>query len=387
MNFPDQCNYGVSMNLTWVEVNLDAISHNINQIKGLVESKGSKLLAVIKDNAYGHGAIEVAKLANKIPVHKLGVATLVEAIELRQSGVNSPILVLGTTFPDHAEEIIKNDITQTVCDLKICKKLSETAKKLHKRAKVHIKVDTGMGRIGIHYKDAFNFIKAVKQFPEIDMEGIFTHFAVADIEESYTNLQIERFQSVISNIEKSNIYIPIKHTANSSSIMNFPASYFDMVRPGIAIYGIYPCQNPKIKIELKPALSLKTKVVYIKELPQGESISYGRTYITKRNTKIATIAIGYGHGLSRKLSNTGEVIIRGKKAPIIGTICMDQSLCDITHIQDVSVGDEVVVIGRQGNEEITVGDLADKIGTIPYEVLCNINERIPRLYLYDNFER
>ncbi len=373
------------MNLTWVEVNLDAISHNINQIKCLVEKKGSKLLAVVKDNAYGHGAIEVAKLAGKIPVYEIGVATVDEAIELRQAGINLPILVLGTTLPEYAEDIIKNNVTQTVCDLNICKKLSETAKKLHKRAKVHVKVDTGMGRIGIHYEDTLDLIKSINQFPELEIEGIFTHFAVADTEESYTNLQIERFQSIISNIEKNNICIPIKHSANSSAVLNFPSSYFDMVRPGIAIYGIYPCHNPKIKIDLKPALSLKTRVVYLKEVPEGESLSYGRTYFTRKNTKVATIAIGYGHGLNRKLSNIGEVIIRGKKAPIIGTICMDQSLCDVSHIADISVGDEVVVIGKQGDEEITADDLANKIGTIPYEILCNINERIPRLY--NNIER
>ncbi len=375
------------MNLTWVEVNLDAISHNINQIKGLVEKKGSKLLAVVKDNAYGHGAIEIANLAHKIPVHKLGVATVAEAIELRQAGISLPILVLGTTLPGDAEEIVKNDITQTVCDLNICKKLAEIARKLHKRAKVHVKVDTGMGRIGIRYESAFDYIKTIKQIPELDIEGIFTHFAVADTEENYTNLQIKRFCSIISMIEKNDIYIPIKHAANSSAILNFPESYFDMVRPGIAIYGIYPCQNSKIKLYLKPALSLKTRVVYLKEVPQGESLSYGRTYVTQRTTKVATIAIGYGHGFNRKLSNNGEVIIRGKKAPIIGTICMDQSLCDVTHIKDVSVGDEVVVIGRQGEEEIKSDDLADRIGTISYEILCNINERIPRLYLYNDSER
>ena len=375
------------MNLTWVEIDLNAISHNINQIKSLIENRGSKLLAVVKDDAYGHGAIEVARLADKIPVYKLGVATIFEAIELREAGVYLPILVLGTTLPDHAEEIIKNDITQTVCDLDICKKLAQTARKLHKRAKVHVKVDTGMGRIGIHYESAVDYVKKIKQFPELDIEGIFTHFAVADTEENYTNLQIDRFQSVISMIEKNNIYIPIKHSANSSAILNFPESYFDMVRPGIAIYGIYPCHNSRINLCLKPALSLKTRVVYIKEVLQGESLSYGRTYVTQRTTKVATIAIGYGHGLNRKLSNNGEVIIRGKKAPIIGTICMDQSLCDVTHIKDVSVGDEVVIIGKQGTEEIKADDLADKVGTIPYETLCNISRRVPRIYLYNDSER
>lgn len=375
------------MSLTWVEVNLNAISHNINQIKSLVEKKGSKLLAVVKDNAYGHGAIEIANLASKIPVYMLGVATLDEAIELRQAGIESPILVLGTMLPDHAEDIIKNDIIQTVCDLNICKPLAETAKKLHKKAKVHVKVDTGMGRIGIYYEDAVNFIKTIRQFSELNIEGLFTHFAVSDTEKDYTNLQIERFRSVISIIEKNGIHIPIKHAANSSAIINFPQSYFNMVRPGIAIYGIYPCQNPKIKLELKPALELKTRIIYLKEVPPGFSLSYGRTYVTQKTTKVATLAIGYGHGFNRKLSNKGEVIIRGKKAPIIGTICMDQSLCDVTHIQDVSVGDEVIVIGRQRDEEITADDLSHKIGTISYEILCNINERIPRLYLCSDFER
>ena len=369
--------------LTWAEINLDAISHNLRQIKSLVEPKGAKVLAVVKDNAYGHGALEVARIAESENVSMFGVATVEEAVYLRQEGIKKPILIFCCILPEQADNVMYYDITQTVCDLNIPHALSESAKKLDKTAKIHVKVDTGMGRIGVACDKAIDLIKQIIQLPNIIVDGIYTHFSVADEEESYTNIQIERFNSILSELKELNINIPIRHSANSAAILNFPSSYYDMVRPGIAIYGLPPCDKPCYPIDLKPALSLKTRIVYIKKMPVGSSISYGRTYITDKPSLIATIAVGYGHGYNRKLSNKGEVLIGGKRAKIIGTICMDQCLCDVTHVPEASIGDDVVLIGKQGDQEITADELADKIGTISYEILCGINANVKRKYIGD----
>lgn len=358
--------------LTWAEIDPNAISHNLNQIKNIIEPEGSSVLAVIKDNAYGHCAVEVAHTIEPY-VRMFGVATVEEALQLHQANIKTPVLVFCCILPEQSDDVVRYDITQTVCDLHTCEVLSDSAKHLEKKARVHVKVDTGMGRIGVTCDKAVELIKKITQLPYLVVDGIFTHFAVADTDENYTKLQIEQFNMVLSALKDTGINIPIRHAANSAGILNFPSSYYDMVRPGIALYGLYPCENPYQKIDLKPALSLKTRIVYLKELNAGQSISYGRTYITGKPTKIATLAVGYGHGYSRKLSNNSEVLVRGKRAQITGVICMDQCLCDVTDIPNVSVGDEVVLIGRQGDQEITADEIAGKIGTISYEVLCGIN--------------
>lgn len=364
--------------LTWAEINLDAISHNLRQIKSLVEPKGAKVLAVVKDNAYGHGALEVARIAESENVSMFGVATVEEAVYLRQAGIKKPILIFCCILPEQAEDVVNYDITQTVCDLNICHALSESAKKLDKKAKIHVKVDTGMGRIGVACDKAVDLIKQIIQLPNIIVDGIYTHFSVADVDENYTKLQIKRFDTVLSCLKQENIHVPLRHSASSSAILKHPSSYYDMVRPGIALYGYLPCEGNNI--QLKPALSFRTRIVYIKKMPVGSSISYGRTYITDRSSLVATIAVGYGHGYNRKLSNKAEVLIRGKRAKIIGTICMDQCLCDVTHIPEASIGDEVVLIGKQGDQEITADELANKVGTISYEILCGINANVKRVY-------
>ena len=381
---------GKRLMLTWAEIDLGAISHNLHQIKNRVEPNGARVLAVVKDNAYGHGAVEVARTAASVPVDMLGVATVEEAVELRRAGIDLPILVLCCVLPGQVGEIVWHDITQTVCDLSICEALSKAADRSDKQAKVHIKVDTGMGRIGVRYDEVADFAKSIVQLPRLAIEGIFTHFASAETDEAFTNLQLERFSSVISHLDSMGIHIPLRHAANSAAVLGLPASYsgsagvpsassLNIVRPGLTIYGLYPSGSPR-EIDLKPALSLKTRVVYLKEVPAGWSISYGRTYITEEPTVVATLAIGYGHGYNRRLSNNGEALIRGVRAPIIGTVCMDQCLCDVTHIPDVSIGDEVVLIGRQEDEEITADEVAQKAGTISYEILCAISAGVPRIY-------
>jgi alanine racemase len=365
--------------LTWAEIDLEAISHNLRQIKGKIEPYGAEILAVVKDNAYGHGAVEVAQVAADIPVYMLGVATVEEGIELRAAGIDLPILNLCCILPEQARQVVQHDITQTVCDLNVCESLSREADNLGKQARVHVKIDTGMGRIGVRYDEAAGFMKTIAQLPRLNVEGAFTHFAVAESDEAFTHLQLDRFNSVISDLDSIGIHIPLKHAANSAATLGLPESYFNMVRPGLAIYGIHPSETLR-ETQLKPALSLKTRVFYLKEVPPGWSISYGRTYITEKPTVVASLAIGYGHGYNRRLSNSGEVLIRGTRAPIIGTVCMDQCLCDVTHIPGVSMGDEAVLIGRQGNQEITADDVAERIGTIPYEILCAINARVPRIW-------
>ncbi|MGB9598164.1 MAG: alanine racemase, partial [Candidatus Poribacteria bacterium] len=345
--------------LTWTEIDLDAILYNLRQIRNLVEPKGAKVLAVIKDNAYGHGSLEVAKTVENDNVIMFGVATVEEAIQLRQGGINKPILIFCCILPEQAELVVYYDLTQTVCDLNICYALSSSAMKIGKVAKVHIKVDTGMGRIGIHCDKVIELIEQINRIPNIKIEGIYTHFSASDIDQDYTLLQIDRFNSVLSCLKKNDIHISIKHSASSSAIINYPSSYYDIVRPGIALYGYLPFITDKI--QLKPTLSFKTRIVYIKEVPSGTSISYGRTYITDKITKVATLAVGYGQGYNRKLSNQADVIIRGKRAKIIGTICMDQCLCDVTNIPEASIGDEVILIGTQGDQTITADELAKKI--------------------------
>lgn len=365
--------------LTWAEIDLKAISHNLRQIKARVKPDGAHIMAVVKDNAYGHGAVEVSRVAAHVPAQMLGVALVQEALELRQAGINLPILALCCILPEQVEEVVLHDITQTVCDLKICEALSKAASRLGKPARIHIKIDTGMGRIGVRYDRAIELVKDIARIPYLTMAGIFTHFAAAGTDESFTGLQLKRFNYVVSHLKDMDIRIPLRHAANSDAVLARPDSYFDLVRPGLMIYGLYPSGLPH-GMKLKPALSLKTRVVYLKEVPAGWDISYGRTYRTKKPSIIASLAIGYGHGYSRKMSNSGEAIVRGAKAPIIGAVCMDQCLCDVTHIPGVSIGDEAVLIGRQGNEEITADDVAQKAGTISYEILCAISTRVPRIH-------
>ena len=365
--------------LTWAEIDLKAISHNLRQIEARVEPRGAGVLAVVKDNAYGHGAVEVARIAAGVPVQMLGVAIVEEALELRRAGIDLPILMLCCVLPEQAKEAIRHDVTQTVCELQICQALSKEADRLGRQAKVHVKIDTGMGRIGVRYDEAVELVKSIAQLPGLTIEGISTHFASAEADRDFTDLQLERFNSVISHLNSVGIHIPLRHAANSAACLSLPNAYFDLVRPGLMIYGLYPSGSPR-EIELKPALSLKTRVVYLKKAPAGWDISYGRTYTTKQPSIIASLAIGYGHGYNRKMSNSGEAIIRGVKAPIIGSVCMDQCLCDVTNIPGVSIGDEAVLIGRQGDEEITTYEVAQKAGTISYEILCGINARVPRVY-------
>ncbi|MBA7498203.1 Alanine racemase 1 [subsurface metagenome] len=368
---------------TWTEVNLDAIAQNVRNIKKLIGEK-KELMAVVKGNAYGHDILEVSSVVLKNGASRLAVARLEEGIFLRKAGIVIPILILGLTLKQQAELLVSYNITPTVCEYEIIEKLSESATKEDKVVKVHLKVDTGMRRIGIFSHDILRFIKRVRALKNVEIEGIFTHFSVADEKDkTYTEKQFRKFMGVLTTLEKEGIRIPIKHVSNSATLLDLPHMWLDLVRPGISMYGLYPSTEVQKTIKLIPAHSFKTRIVFLKELPMGESIGYGRTYTTnQRRTKVASLPLGYADGYNRLLSNQVEVLVRGRRFPIIGRICMDQTMIDVTNLPQVEIGDEVVLWGRQGEEEITVEEIAEKIGTINYEIVhMPDKKRVPKLFI------
>jgi alanine racemase len=368
---------------TWTEVNLDAIAQNVRNIKKLIGEK-KELMAVVKGNAYGHDILEVSSVVLKNGASRLAVARLEEGIFLRKAGIVIPILILGLTLKQQAELLVSYNITPTVCEYEMIEKLSESAIKEDKVVKVHLKVDTGMRRIGIFSHDILRFIKRVRALKNVEIEGIFTHFSVADEKDkTYTEKQFRKFMGVLTTLEKEGIRIPIKHVSNSATLLDLPHMWLDLVRPGISMYGLYPSTEVQKTIKLIPAHSFKTRIVFLKELPMGESIGYGRTYTTnQRRTKVASLPLGYADGYNRLLSNQVEVLVRGRRFPIIGRICMDQTMIDVTNLPQVEIGDEVVLWGRQGEEEITVEEIAEKIGTINYEIVhMPDKKRVPKLFI------
>ncbi|RKY78691.1 alanine racemase [candidate division KSB1 bacterium] len=367
------------MRPTVAEINLSAIEFNLQQIKDKVAP--AKIMAVVKANAYGHGALEVSRKVLETGASYLGVALLEEGVELRSQGIQAPILVFGGFFPDEAEEFLQHGLEVTLYNEENLFALTPAAQKLNQKARVHIEVDTGMGRVGVPWQKATSFVKRVWKTPEIEVIGLYTHLATADErDKTFANLQLTRFRSVIEQLGKEGINIPIKHAANSGAILDLPDSYFDMVRPGIIIYGYYPSLETSESLPLRPAMRLKSTILHVKEVSAGTSVSYGREFITPRTTRIVTIPVGYADGYNRLLSNRGEVIIRGKKYPVVGRVCMDQIMVDVGEDVDVEVGDEVVLWGQQGDVEISVYDLCRKLQTIPNEVCCWVSSRVPRVY-------
>lgn len=363
---------------TWAEIDLRAIEYNYRQVKRLV-GKPTNIMVVVKANAYGHGTVEVSAVLEKLGVDYLGVATTDEAVRLRDHGIKTPILVLGSVLPEEVRILIEKDITLTLCSEDLLKAIRSQTSNGY-RAKVHIKIDTGMGRIGIWHEEALNFIKNLVQDKKVFIEGIYTHFSSAGRDDFFTNYQIEAFEKLLAQLEGFDVRIPLRHAANSIATVDFRRSHMNLVRPGLIIYGMYPKYTfPKL-IRLKPAMSLKTKIVYIKDTPPGRSISYGRTYVTQKHTKIATLPIGYADGYARNLSNKADVLIHGRRAKVVGKVTMDQMMIDVGHIRGVKLGDEVVLIGRQGRNEIRLEKLARLAETIAYEFVCGISNRVPRVY-------
>lgn len=371
----------INIRPVWAEIDLDCIKDNIREIR---KSMGEKeIIAVVKADAYGHGAIDIAPVLLENGADKLAVAVITEALELRKSGIDAPIIILGYTPVNFAEELIKEDIEQTVYDLEYAKKLSEVAIENCTDINIHIAIDTGMGRIGfLPNEEGIKAVEAISKLDNINIKGIFTHFATADEKDKeYTNYQVNKFNNFIRILEKKNINLGYKHLSNSAAILDIKEAHFDAVRPGIILYGYYPSNEVnRKKIKLKPALTLKSQIVHVKELPEGEYISYGRKYKTQRTSIIATLPIGYADGYTRALYGKAQVIVNGKLAPVVGRICMDQCMIDVTEVGPVKVGDEVILLGEQNEVKFDADDIAELIGTINYEVVCMIGKRIPRVY-------
>jgi len=367
----------VSYRPTWAEVNLDNIAHNFAQVKKLTGPK-VKVMACVKADAYGHGIIPVSKRLESCGADYLAVACIDEGIKLREDNVKLPILILGMIFEKDVPALFEYNLIPTVCTEELAIAVNDYALEAKLKAKVHIKVDTGMNRIGVLHNNALDFIRKVSKLKFIDIEGLFTHLACADVNNDYTQIQLNLFNQLIRQLKKEGINIPLVHAANSMGVIGYKESHFNMVRPGLMLYGLYPKRN--LKIDLKASLGLKTKVVYIKKLPKGQGISYGHIYITKKSTTIVTLPIGYGDGYPRNLSNRAWVLIGGRRFKISGRICMDQIMVDVGSAK-VNIGDEVVLIGAQGKNKITAEELAENSGTISYEIVCGLGSRIPRIYI------
>lgn len=363
---------------TWVEIDLDALAYNLAQVRKFISDR-TKILVCVKKDAYGHGLVPVARRLILEGADYLGVAGIHEAIMLREENISQPILVLGTVLPSAVEPIVKYNLTQAVCSEELAAALNKKAKSLNKKTNIHIKVDTGMGRIGVLYNDALKFIKKINTLKFLNIQGVFTHLPCADNNPEFTRYQIGLFNQLRDQLKKAKMRVPLYHAANSMGIIAYKESHFNLVRPGLMVYGLYPKED--LKIKLKPALSLKSRIVYLKRVPKGYGISYGHTYYTKKETTIATLPVGYGDGYLRILSNKADVLIRGKRFRVAGNICMDQTMVDINDLK-VRVGEEVVLLGSQGRKEkITAQELACLADTIPYEIVCNIGNRLPRVYL------
>lgn len=368
----------------WAEIDLDAIKYNIDSIKRRVDTK--ELIAVVKADAYGHGALDVSKTLVENGATKLAVAVITEAMELRHGNINTPIMILGYTPLEFAADLINYDIEQTIFDLEYAKKLSEIALNLGKKAKVHVALDTGMGRIGFLINDnSLNEILKISSLKGLEVVGIFTHFATSDeSDKNYSNKQYKKFTDFNEKLISKGVNIPLKHVSNSGAIIDMPNTYLDGVRAGIVLYGYYPSEDVlKQNLDLKKAITIKTQVAHVKILDKNEYVSYGRKFKTERKSIIATLPIGYADGYSRALTGKAKVIINGKFAPVVGIICMDQCMIDVTDIGDVHVGDEVIVLGKDKDLKFDADDMAKAMGTINYEVLCMIKQRIPRVYIED----
>lgn len=369
----------------WAEIDLDAIAYNMKNIKNLANH--NEVIAVVKADCYGHGSLDVVPTLLENGASRLAVAVLTEGIELRNNNVKAPIMILGYTPLYLGEELIKYDMEQTIYDLEYANELSEIALSLNKKAKVHIAIDTGMGRIGfLPNKKSIQDVVTICSLKGLDVIGIFTHFSTSDEKnKEYTNEQFKKFTEFTKTLSRLEINIPLKHVSNSGAIMDMPETYLDAVRAGIILYGYYPSSEVnKNNLLLKPALTLKANITRIQEMDKDMYISYGKTFKTQRKSLIATLPIGYADGYSRLLAQGAKVIINGKFAPVVGRICMDQCMIDVTDIGDINVGDEVIILGTQENLKLDADDLAEMMGTINYEILCMLKYRIPRVYLKNN---
>ena len=370
----------------YAKIDLDAIAYNMEQMKQNIRPE-TKVMAVIKADGYGHGAVQIAEMMERWNyIWGFAVATLDEAVVLRTEGIQKPILVLGCVFPDQYMEMLKHEIRMNIYTEEMAESISRMAAREGKTAYMHIKLDTGMSRLGFGINEqSAETIKRISKMPNVNMEGIFTHFTKADEKDkSFTKKQIQEFVWMTERLKEKNVRFTYEHCSNSAGIIDVPEANFDIVRAGISTYGLYPSEEvDKSNVKLKPALALKSHVAFVKEIERGTPVSYGGTFVAKEKMKIATIPVGYADGYPRSLSNKGYVLIRGKKAPILGRVCMDQFMVDVTQIEGVSFGDKVTMIGKDGNEILPVEVLSELSGRFNYEFVCDLGKRIPRVYVRD----
>jgi alanine racemase len=381
--------------LTRAEIDLGAYAHNIKELRRITHPD-AQLMAVVKANGYGHGAAEVAREALQNGAQWLGVARFNEAVELRKAGLEAPLLILGYTPADLARQLIEYDLTQTVYDYSNAEVFSGKASKLGKKISVHIKVDSGMGRLGLVTDVLFpektireanpnpiEVISKITKLAGLDVQGIFTHFATADsADKSYANQQLEIFLEFLHELHRDGLQPPVRHAANSAALIDMPESHLDMVRPGIATYGLAPSDEVnKDNANLKPVMSLKSSIIHLKKVSAGFNVSYGITYQTDKPTTIATIPVGYADGFNRLFSSSGQMLVHGQKVPVIGRVCMDLTMLDVGNIPDVEIEDEVVIFGRQGDACITADEMATQLNTINYEIVSTIMPRVSRIYV------
>ena len=376
--------------LTWAEIDLNAYAHNIRELRRITQP-AARLMAVVKANGYGHGAAEVARTALQNGADCLGVARLHEAVELRKAGLDAPILIFGYSPPGSAQTLIDYDLSQTVYSPTTAAALSRQAARQGKKIKIHIKVDSGMGRLGLLLDQAagenchnipvvetVRDVETISRLANLEVEGIFTHFATSDsADKSYANSQLKRFMDFLDLLDRAGLMPPIRHAANSGAVIDMPEAHLDMVRPGIATYGLYPSDEvTKDHVPLQPVMTLKSRIVHLKKVPAGFHISYGITYRTKKSTTIATVPIGYADGYNRLLSSRGYMLLHGQRVPIVGRVCMDLTMLDVGGLKD-----EVVAFGHQGDGSVTADELAATLNTINYEIVTSISARVPRIYI------
>ncbi len=375
----------------WAEIDLTAIASNIRQLRKTVHPDVA-ILASVKANGYGHGAVPVAKTALKNGVDMLGVARYGEAILLRQKGIDAPILILGHTSPDLTENLLQNNLIPTVFSLAVAEKYSAAALKKKEKLKVHLKVDTGMGRNGVLPDELAGVEEEGRDIAEVehickleglDVAGVYTHFACSDEKDkSSAKNQLTRFFRLLDRLSQRGIRFSLRHAANSAAVIDLPETHLDMVRPGIAVYGLYPSSEvDKKKLLLKPAMSIKARICQLKHVSAGFSVSYGSTFTTEKPTTIATVPIGYADGYDRSNSSCGYMLVGGQRAPVVGRVCMDFTMLDVGHIENVRIGDEVVILGSQGSDHISAEEIAARSGTINYEVVCTLMDRVPRIFI------
>ena len=371
---------------TRAEIDLTAFRHNLQNLRKYLDPQ-TRIMAIVKADAYGHGAVSCARIAVESgAANYLGAGVIEEGIELRENGLNAPILILGSIFPDEAEDLVRHNLATILCTQPLAQALSKEAEKQDKTVSVHIKVDTGMNRLGIPPENLPALLDQVRNLKNLKIEAVSTHFSSADDEDlSVTQAQLEKFQTALTILQKEGVHTPIVHCANTSALFKFPESHFNMVRPGLILYGVLPSPSLRPVIDqgenpFQPVMQWKSQIILLKPIAKNQPVSYSGSFTTQRDSLIATLPIGYADGLHRMLSNKMDVLIRERRAPQVGNICMDMILIDVTDIPDVQAGDEVVIFGRQGDEMISVEELAVKGKTIPYEILCSVSKRVPRIY-------